>query len=143
MTETIIRKSIFLAADTARVWSFLTDPDRLATWFHRPNEALCEGANYEVRHAQTSDRLMWGHVRSARPQEYLEYTFTIAPMGEATSVVKWWLEAVPGGTRLSLEHSGLPQGEPAFGLMLALDEGWDDHLKRLRVNVPDVEPEIA
>ena len=48
------------------------------------------------------------------------------------SHVRWTLENVTGGTRLSLEHTGLPQGADAFGLVLALDKGWDDHIARMR-----------
>lgn len=53
-------------------------------------------------------------------------------MGDAVSTVKWSLRDVPGGTELALEHTGLPQGAEAFGLTLALDKGWDDHLMRMR-----------
>ena len=53
-------------------------------------------------------------------------------LGEAASTVRWTLEEVPGGTRLSLEHTGLPQGAAAFDLTLALDEGWDKHLQQMR-----------
>ncbi len=56
-------------------------------------------------------------------------------MGDAVSTVKWSLEDVPGGTRLSLEHSGLPEGAEAFGLTLALDKGWDDHIARMRASL--------
>jgi len=56
-------------------------------------------------------------------------------MGDATSTVLWTLTEVAGGTRLSLEHSGLPQGEDAFGLTLALDKGWDDHIARMRGDI--------
>ncbi len=140
---TVILKSIYLAASQQRVWSFLTEPDRLGTWFHRPKVALSGGGDYAMFGTESGDKLMWGHVNKAEPYDYLEYTFTIKPMGDASSLVKWWLEPVPGGTRLSLEHSGLPEGEAAFGLTLALDEGWDDHLNRLRINAPDVEPEKA
>ncbi|MGB0958797.1 MAG: SRPBCC family protein [Halocynthiibacter sp.] len=59
----------------------------------------------------------------AEPFTRLEYTFTIAPMGDATSTLKWNLEDVAGGTRLSLRHDGLPQGADMFGLTLALDTG--------------------
>ncbi len=51
-----------------------------------------------------------------------------------SSTVKWMLEDVAGGTRLSLEHTGLPQGAEAYGLTLALDKGWDDHLARMRAD---------
>ena len=36
ITKRIIRKSIFLNADRQTVWAYLTDPDKLAIWFHTP-----------------------------------------------------------------------------------------------------------
>lgn len=80
----------------------------------------------------SGDKLIWGDVLVSDPFNALEYTFTIAPMGGAISTVKWSLAQVAGGTRLSLIHEGLPAGEDAFGLTLALDKGWDDHLTRMR-----------
>ena len=53
-------------------------------------------------------------------------------MGDAVSTVKWTLRDMPGGTQLSLEHDGLPQGADAFDLTLALDKGWDDHFMQMR-----------
>ena len=133
MTDTILRKSIYLRASPAQVWAYLTDPDKLAIWFHKPETTLVEG-EYEMFGTESGDRLMWGEVLVAEPFSRLEYTFTIAPMGDRTSTVKWLLEEVAGGTRLSLRHEGLPQGEEAFGLTLALDKGWDDHLARMRAS---------
>lgn len=135
MTDTILRKSIYLNASPDQVWDYLTDPDKLGIWFHKPTSALTEGTALEMYGAESGDKLMWGMVNVARKPEYLEYTFTIEPMGDATSVVKWTLDAVAGGTRLSLEHSGLPQGTAAFGLTLALDKGWDDHISRMRASL--------
>lgn len=133
MTDTILRKSIYLKATPAQVWAYLTDPAKLAIWFHKPNAALVEG-EYEMFGAESGDKLMWGKVLIAEPFTRLEYTFAIAPMGDQTSTVKWSLEEVPGGTNLSLHHEGLPQGSEAFGLTLALDKGWDDHLARMRTS---------
>ena len=133
MTDTILRKSIYLKATPAQVWAYLTDPDKLAIWFHKPKTALVEG-DYEMFGAESGDKLMWGKVLVAEPFSRLEYTFTIAPMGDQTSTVKWRLEEVPGGTNLSLVHEGLPQGAEAFGLTLALDKGWDEHLGRMRAS---------
>lgn len=134
MTETVLRKTIYLRAAPARVWAYLTEPEKLATWFHKPKSLLTEGA-YEMFGTESGDRLMWGEVLVAEPYERLEYTFTIKPMGEATSLVMWRLEEVPGGTRLSLTHEGLPEGAEAFDLTLALDNGWDDHLARMRAGL--------
>jgi len=131
MTETILRKSIYLKATPSQVWAYLTEPDKLAIWFHKPNSALVEG-DYEMFGTKSGDKLMWGKVLVAEPYSRLEYTFTIAPMGSQTSTVKWRLDEVPGGTHLSLTHIGLPQGSEAFDLTLALDKGWDEHLARMR-----------
>ena len=133
MTETVLRKSIFLRATPAQVWAYLTDPEKLAIWFHKPGAALVEG-DYEMFSAESGDRIMWGEVLKAEPFSRLEYTFSIAPMEGRQSTVKWLLEEVPGGTHLSLFHEGLPQGAEAFGLTLALDKGWDDHLARMRAS---------
>lgn len=136
MSDTVIRKSLFLKASPAQVWAYLTDPQKLAIWFHKPETALVDG-EYAMYGAESGDKIMWGKVLLAEPYSRLEYTFTITPMGDHVSAVKWSLEEVPGGTHLSLVHEGLPQGAEAFGLTLALDKGWDDHLARMRASVHD------
>lgn len=136
MTSTVIQKTLYLKASPAQVWAYLTDPEKLATWFHRPTAALTPGA-YEMFGVDTGTRLMWGEVRVAEPFSLLEYTFTIAPMDGAISTVRWTLDEVPGGTRLSLVHDDLPAGVDAFGLTLALDKGWDDHLNKMRAGLHD------
>lgn len=136
MTDTIIRKAVYLKATPAEVWAYLTDPEKLAIWFHKPKAELAEG-DYAMYGTKSGDKLMWGKVLVAEPYSRLEYTFTIAPMGDKISTVKWSLEEVPGGTRLSLTHDGLPYGEEAFGLTLALDKGWDDHITRMRASLDD------
>lgn len=127
-----LRKSIYLKADKSDVWAYLTDPDKLALWFHKPGKVLAEGDDYEMFGTESGNKLMWGKVVAATPHDHLSYTFTIGPMGDAVSTVTWTLDDVPGGTRLSLSHEGLPAGEAAFDLTLALDKGWDDHLGRMR-----------
>ncbi|MEM9797120.1 MAG: SRPBCC domain-containing protein [Pseudomonadota bacterium] len=136
MTDTALTKTIYLKATPAKVWQYLTDPEKLAIWFHKPKLALAEGS-YEMFGTESGDKLMWGDVLVADPFKRLEYTFSIAPMAGQSSMVKWTLEEVPGGTKLSLRHEGLPQGEDTFGLMLALDKGWDDHLARMRASIHD------
>lgn len=127
-----LQKTIYLKADKPTVWAYLTDPEKLAIWFHKPKAPLRAGEPLEMFGTTSGDKLIWGNVISADPHDYLEYTFTVGPMGDAVSTVKWTLTDVPGGTQLALEHTGLPQGEEAFGLILALDKGWDDHLGRMR-----------
>ena len=107
-----IAKTIFLRAEPETVWAYLTEPDRLAEWFHKPQRPLAKGQKLEMYGTTSGDLLIWGDVREARAPEYLEYTFTVKPMGDAVSVVKWTLTPVAGGTRLSLLHEGLPQKKP-------------------------------
>lgn len=132
MTTTTLSKRIFLKAPRETVWAFLTQPDKLAQWFHAPKEPLKEGATLELFGAESGDLLVSGEVRAARAPEYLEYSFSIKPMGGAESTVKWTLTEVAGGTQLDMSHEGLPQGEAAFDLTLALDDGWDKHFAQMR-----------
>lgn len=138
MTETVLQKTVYLTATPQQVWAYLTEPDQLAKWFHKPKTPLVEGQDYQMFGTESGDLLMWGAVHKATPYDYLEYTFTIKPMGDAISTVKWWISEVAGGVKLSLEHSGLPQGAEAFGLTLALDKGWEDHMARMRSDLHTV-----
>lgn len=135
MTTHTLRKTIILAAPRETVWAYLTQPDKLALWFHPPKAPLAEGQPLEMFGAESGDLLIWGKVIAARPPAYLEYTFTVKPMGDAVSLVKWHLETVETGTRLSLEHEGLPEGAEAFAVLMALDKGWDEHLGRMRSDI--------
>jgi len=108
MTDNTLRKTIFLRASKEQVWAYLTDPDKLGIWFHKPKTPLKQGEAYAMFGTESGDKLMWGDVTRATPHDALEYTFTITPMGDAVSTVKWTLDDVAGGTRLSLVHSGLP-----------------------------------
>lgn len=129
---TTIRKSIYLKAAKPTVWRFLTEIDKVRTWFHRYDSDLAAGRAYRIFGQESGDELGHGTVTRAEPHDLLEYTFSIGPMKGATSTVKWTLEAAPGGTRLNLEHSGLSDDAEGFALVLALDKGWDDHLNRMR-----------
>ncbi len=132
MTNAVLQKTIFLRADPDTVWAYLTEPERLAEWFHKPDCTLTKGSKLQMFGTTSGDLLIWGEVREARAPEYLEYTFAVKPMGDAVSLVRWTLTPVAGGTRLILQHEGLPQGADAFGLILALDNGWDEHFGKMR-----------
>lgn len=129
---TTIRKSIFLAADKPTVWAFLTEVEKVKTWFHRYDANLENGRDYKIFGQDSGKQLGHGTVTRADPHDLLEYEFAIGPMEGASSMVKWRLHDAPGGTRLDLEHSGLSDQAEGFGLVLALDKGWDDHLNRMR-----------
>ncbi len=132
MTDTRLSKTIFLKADRETVWAYLTQPEMMEKWFHKPKTALRQGEDYACYGRESGDKLIWGTVTTFTPPDELEYSFTVGPMGDAVSTVNWKLHSVPGGTQLDLEHTGLPQGAEAFDLTLALDKGWDNHFNEMR-----------
>ncbi|MEP2533369.1 SRPBCC domain-containing protein [Shimia sp.] len=131
MTDTTIRKSVFLSAPKPRVWEFLTKADLLKEWFHPANEDLAEGQDYLLSSQNDGERMCWGKVEKADPHDYMKWSFTVGPLSGAMTTVEWRLEDAPGGTRLTLEHSGLPDNADGYGLVMALDKGWHNFLSNL------------
>lgn len=128
MTDVTVRKSIVLKADAETVWGFLTDPEKIGTWFHKPEAPLALGETYGMRGQDSGEIFMSGKVLVAEPFTKLEYEFNLAPMGDVGSKVAWELVPFEGGTQLNLTHTGIPLGDWLFGL----DHGWDKHLGDLR-----------
>jgi uncharacterized protein YndB with AHSA1/START domain len=137
MTDTTISKSIFLSAPREAVWSYLTEKEKLGLWFYAAENDLVEKQPYTLISKSedgTTSKMCWGDVLEMKKPARLVYTFTIKPLGGAMTKIIWTLEDVLGGTKLVLVHEGLGEaaGEAAMGLLLALDEGWDKHLAKLR-----------
>ncbi len=139
MTNSTIDKSIFLAASRETVWSYLTDKEKLATWFHPADADLTEGQDYAlIQRADdgTETKICWGNVLRMQKPSSLVYTFSVKPLDGAMTTVTWTLEETSGGTKLTLKHEGISEAakEAALGLLLALDKGWDEHLAKLRLS---------
>jgi len=137
MSDSTIVKTVFFAAPRETVWSFLTDKDKLAQWFHPAEADLAQGHDYAlISTAEDGSRVKqcWGNVVQMDPPALLVYSLTIKPLGGAMTTVSWMLEETNGGTRLTLKHEGIAEaaGESAMGLLMALDAGWDKHLGSLR-----------
>lgn len=131
MTETI-EKSVYLPVPRDRVWAFLTDAERLGDWFHPAETDMTEGQPFTLLSQKDGDRMCWGEVLEMHAPDYMRWSFTVGPANGAMSTVEWRLSDAPGGTRLSLTHSGLASDADAFGLVLALDKGWHGFLSSLR-----------
>ena len=142
MSNTIITKSIFLKASRQTVWAFLTDGEKLGEWFYR-----CEGGDLQAGQDYvlmgkdddgTPAKRCWGKVLEMDPPSKLVMTFSVAPLNGVMTNVTYMLEEVGAGTKLSLEHSGLEAAGDVFGLVMALDSGWDKHFASMReaVNKP-------
>ena len=135
MTDAEITKTVFLAASRETVWLFLTDRDKLAKWFHPADQDLRDGEDYALL-GKTDDgadmKLCWGTVLQMDRPSKLVCSFTVQPLNGAMTTVTWTLDEVGDGTRLTLRHTGLADVDAPFGLMMALDAGWDEHFGSLR-----------
>lgn len=136
MTDPVITKTVFFAASRETVWSFLTEKDKLAEWFHPAEADLAEGEDYALMANGDDGKpapLCWGTVLEMDRPSRMQWSFTATPLNGLMTKVDWTLEEVAGGTQLTLVHTGLEAaGVDGFGLVMALDRGWDDHFGRLR-----------
>lgn len=135
-----LHKTLYLNASPETVWEFLTNKDKLAMWFHPAENNLTEGEDY-VFYRKTDDgekiRQIWGKVLTANKPNQLIYTFIVDPFNGNETTVEWQLEAVAGGTKITVQHSGIIEatGNAALPLLMALDTGWDEHFKSLRTTL--------
>lgn len=136
MTNSTIVKTVMFTASRQTVWGFLTEKDKLATWFHPAEADLAEGAEFALLGTADdgqTERICWGSVLEMKPPSRLKYTFTIKPLGGHMTTVTWQLDEMHGGTRLTLQHEGFEAaGDDALGLLTAIDAGWDRHFGTLR-----------
>lgn len=137
---TTITKTVFFKASRETVWSFLTDKNKLATWFHPAEDDLKLGepyALYRVDESGTKIPQIHGEVLEMDAPNRLVTTFCIEPFGDNKTTVTWVLEEAAGGTRLYLTHEGVADaaGAATGRMLLALDAGWDEHFVSLRASV--------
>ncbi len=135
----VLTKTAVFPAPREVVWAYLTQADKLARWFHRADADLAQGRDYALLATGNDGKaepLCWGNVIEADPPRRLVTTFTVKPLAGRMTTVTYQLDEVAGGTRLTLTHEGLPSGE-AFGLLSALDAGWDGHIADLRTAVAE------
>ena len=136
MTSMKIVKTIYLKAPPEHVWTFLTEADKLALWFHRGRDDLAEGGDYILEtnsYGKKGEKLCWGKVLEMKKPERLVHTFIHDFMKGAETTCTWTLEAAAGGTILTLVHDGWENAEEdPFGMAANHDSGWDEHFARLR-----------
>jgi len=107
-------------APPEKIWSFLTQNDRLPEWYG-------EGAIEPREGGRVS--LMGGHIRGVvtgwRPPEFLAYTWNVfSPGEEASRFPISYLEFSLDGTRLTLTHRPIPaamQNQTMMGWHTMLD----------------------
>jgi len=129
----VIEKTIFIKAPCEKVWRYLTDKDKLGTWFHVAAENLVVDKDYSLLSTERpGEHLLGGKVLEFNPPHRLVTTFTHQWMNHVETIVTWDLFSVDGGTRLHLTHTGFEKTATPFKLAQDHDEGWDEHLTKLR-----------
>ena len=131
-----IVKTVFLKAPPGHVWKFLTEPEKLATWFYSGEGDLSEGGDWALvsnSMGKEGQRQCWGKVLTMNPPDKLVHTFTHPFLQEVETTCTWTLENVGDGTVLTLVHEGWEKvKEDAFGMAANHDTGWDEFFARLR-----------
>lgn len=138
MTAFKLVKTIYIKAPPKRVWGYLTEPEKLATWFHRSDTELQAGKDYALLREnpdKPDPKLCWGRVLEADPPKRLVYTFTHDELKGVETRVIWELVAVDGGgTQVTMTHTGFEDAPvDALAVTAAHDAGWDTHFSRLRM----------
>lgn len=135
MTRLTLKKTIILKAPPDHVWKFLTEKNRLATWFHEGETDFEANGIYALvtnTLGKEGTRLVWGKVLTFDTPRKLVHTFTHQGLMDVETTCTWTLKAVDQGTILSLEHTGFEKASDGFSQVADHDIGWDDHFARLR-----------
>ena len=113
MTPTI-EQTVNIAASPATVWSFWTEPERLAEWWGSDAQVAAEpGGIYRV--AMESGPVMVGNFVELDPPHRLVFTFgwdqnaPDEPMAPGSTRVEVTLTPDGDGTVLNLRHFDIPE----------------------------------
>ncbi|QMU58003.1 MAG: SRPBCC domain-containing protein [Boseongicola sp.] len=130
-------KTIVINSNPDKVWSYLTDREKLGTWYHPAQADLTEGADYSLIGGDNPDSpkpQVWGRVLEMKRPIRLVCTFVIGPFEGRESTVTWDLTPIGDSTMVTVTHDGIAEAVTgnAAPLFAALDKGWDEHFARLR-----------
>jgi uncharacterized protein YndB with AHSA1/START domain len=116
-----VERETLVEATPEEVWEALTDEDRLEEWL-APEVELdpVEGGEIAVR---DGDDRRTGTIETIEEQE--RFAFTWSRPGEGESFVEFTIEALPGGSRVTVVETPIGPTGLAFA-------GWDTPLDRLR-----------
>jgi uncharacterized protein YndB with AHSA1/START domain len=134
----VIRREMFVPADQAVVFAFLTDPDKITRWMGVHGDLDPRPGGVYLLNLNNRD-VMRGEFQEVTPNSRIVYSFgwENASMGVTPGSTRIEIDLVPrdGGTQLTFVHSGLPQA--------AVDphiEGWTHYLGRLAIVLAGGDP---
>jgi uncharacterized protein YndB with AHSA1/START domain len=116
-----VERDTLVEASPEEVWEALTDEDRLEEWL-APEVELdpVEGGEIAIT---DGDERRTGTVETVEEEERFAFTWTRP--GEGESFVEFTIEALPGGTRVTVVETAVGPTAMAFG-------GWGARLAQLR-----------
>ncbi|MBC3758170.1 SRPBCC domain-containing protein [Hyunsoonleella sp. SJ7] len=129
----VIKKEVLFNHAIEKVWDAISKAEEISTWFIRADFKAEKGYKYTFT-AEPNEKgctVISGEVKNANPYT-LVYTWIVADTKVETTV-KWDLETVEQGTKLTLEHSGISNyaGETAVAMFESFNGGWDNCINGL------------
>ncbi|MFD2725088.1 SRPBCC family protein [Hyunsoonleella rubra] len=124
----VIKKEVLFNHAIEKVWDAISKAEEISTWFIQADFKAEKGYKYTFT-AEPNEKgctVISGEVKNANPYT-LVYTWIVADTKVETTV-KWELETVEQGTKLTLEHSGISNyaGETAIAMFESFNGGWDN-----------------
>ncbi len=123
-----VERETLVEATPEEVWEALTDEDRLEEWMAPEVELdLVEGGEIAVR---DGDDQRAGTVETLEEGE--RFAFTWSRPGEGETFVEFTIEALPGGSRVTVvETATEPAATNTAGPTAIAGAGWGSRLARL------------
>jgi uncharacterized protein YndB with AHSA1/START domain len=126
----------------AMIWSYLTQPELVATWLMPSNIRPELGQEFEFTTKPMPsfnlDGIFRCKVLESKPHKRLVYTWTGGPgNGEITldTVVEWDLEKVKDGTRLKLKQTGFT--DDTRDVFMAMTSGWQQNIVKMQKHMQE------
>lgn len=109
-----------------KVWGAITTSEALSQWLMPNDFKLSIGHEFQFRTkpAPGFDGIVHCVVMEIQPPHKLVYSWQ---GGGVDTVLTWTLESVPGGTRLTLDHTGF-RGIRGFFVSAILGKGWGSRI---------------
>jgi uncharacterized protein YndB with AHSA1/START domain len=135
MTTLDITRTIDIHAPAKKVWAAITDPDLIAQWFGDTAEFVAEaGAKGEFGWTEHggSFRVLVEHVEEPRTLIYRwAREFDVDPAPGNSTLVRFDLEDIPQGTRLTVFETGFEDLSDPQGAHVGNTKGWRAELGEL------------
>lgn len=134
-TQGVVLATVEIAAPPERVFRALTS-DEIIDWWARPGVFDTREWSGDVRVggrwratgvARGQPYTLEGEFVEIDPPRKLVHTWHLAGAPAPATTVTYVLEAISGGTHLTVRHSGFPLAEP----MTNTSMGWESSLQRL------------